>query len=308
MRSNLLLPLSLVVALAASSARAMNGFDLSNLTVPRTEVFSGGPPRDGIPSIDEPKFDSVTNASWLQDGDLVVGVSIGDEHRAYPIRILVWHEIVNDTVGGKPVAVTYCPLCGTAMTFEREIKGTVHTFGVSGLLYQSDVLMFDRETESLWSQLAIKSLSGPRVNQPLVWLPSTLSTWKSWKEAHPDSRILSRETGEQRDYDHMPYQGYEDREDTIFPVPAHRTELGNKEWVLGLLVEGKALALPLSALAKKAAGPITVKVGESTILVTFDPVTRAASARRSDGETIPLVHVYWFAWQAFYPETVLWEV
>lgn len=307
MRTRLLLPLSLLIALAASPARGMNGFDLSALTVPRSEVFSGGPPRDGIPSIDKPKFDSVAAASWLEDEDLVVGVSIGGEARAYPIRILVWHEIVNDTVGGESVAVTYCPLCGTAMTFDRTVDGRTLSFGVSGLLYQSDVLMYDRETESLWSQLAMKSLSGPMVDRSLTWLPSDLVTWQAWREVHPDTLVLSRDTGEERDYDHLPYQGYEEREETIFPVPSHRTELPNKEWVVGLLVDGKALALPLAAMAEKKGADIPVTVGDATIMVRHDPDTRLVTARDAGGKVIPVVQVYWFAWQAFYPDTVLWE-
>jgi len=305
-RSRILL-LLLILAGLAPVAGAKNGFNLSNLTVPISEVFSGGPPRDGIPSIDDPKFESVAAASWLRDDDLVVGVSVGDEDRAYPIRILVWHEIVNDTVGGEAVAVTYCPLCGTAMTFDRRINGKTLSFGVSGLLYQSDVLMYDRETESLWSQLAMKSLSGPSVGLTLTWLPSDLVTWKVWRETHPDTLVLSRDTGERRDYDHLPYEGYEDHEETIFPVPAHRTELPNKEWVVGLLVDGAALALPVTALAEQKGADIPVTMGGSTITVRHDPGTRRVTAHRADGELIPLVHVYWFAWQAFYPDTVLWE-
>lgn len=285
-------------------------------TIPIHEIHQGGPPRDGIPSIDDPEFEEAKSADWMRDGDLVVAVGVGEEQRAYPIRILVWHEIVNDTVGGKPVAVTYCPLCGTAMTFERKIDGRELTFGVSGLLYQSDVLMFDRETESLWSQLAMESVSGEFVGTKLSWIPSRLQTWESWKAEHPGGRVLSRDTGSPRAYDRMPYEGYEDRPQLMFPVPAHRTELGNKEWVLGVLVGEEAVALPEKALASLAENGETlleVDVGETgkgggKVEVQYYSESRRAVVRDLQGDReLPVVHVFWFAWQAFYPETILWE-
>ena len=284
-----------------------NGFDLTNAAILVAEILSGGPPRDGIPSIDRPTFESVAAATWMRDDDLIVGVSIENDHRAYPLRILVWHEIVNDTVGGQPVAVTYCPLCGTAMTFGRRYGEKTLTFGVSGLLYQSDVLMFDRQTESLWSQLAMKSVSGPQVGTALKWLNSNLMTWKAWKEANPESKVLSRATGIPRDYDQMPYRGYEQNPQTIFPVPSHRTELGNKEWVAGVVVNGKAMAFPIKTLAEKNGGAATFPGGDSEITVSYDATTRKVTALRSDGGELPVVQVYWFAWQAFYPMTALWE-
>lgn len=284
-----------------------NGFDLSNATVPVSDILSGGPPRDGIPSIDRPKFETAAQADWLQDDDLVFGISIGDDQRAYPLRILVWHEIVNDVVGGQPVAITYCPLCGTAMAFDRQFGGKTLTFGVSGLLYQSDVLMYDRQTESLWSQLAIKSVSGTHAGTALRWLPGDLMTWKAWKEAHPDSTLLSRETGFSRNYSRMPYQGYEERPGTLFPVPRHRDELGNKEWVLGIIVDGKAIALPIKKLAALDGKPAVIQTGMSQVEVRYDPERRQATVQEMGGSILPSVQVYWFAWQAFYPGTVLWE-
>ena len=128
----------------AGEPASLNGFALTNPQVPIAEIRSGGPPRDGIPAIDQPVFVAGNSARFLRDDDLVVSFSEGGETRAYPLRILVWHEIVNDTVGGRPVAVTYCPLCGTAMVFDRRVGDRTLSFGVSGLLYQSDVLMYDR--------------------------------------------------------------------------------------------------------------------------------------------------------------------
>jgi len=301
----------LISALAAApplAAQERNGFDVSNATVPLPQILSGGPPRDGIPSIDRPRFEDAAAASrWLGDEDLVVGVSVGDEHRAYPLRILVWHEIVNDTVGGLPVAVTYCPLCGTSMTFERRQGDDLLTFGVSGLLYQSDVLMFDRETESLWSQLAMESVSGPRVGQRLEWVPSPQMTWEAWRASRPGTKVLSRETGFPRDYDRMPYQGYEDQPETMFPVPHYRDELGNKEWVAGVVHRGESGAFHMADLAERGSAAALVLGGEE-VLVRYDPDSKAAFAKLADGSELPVVQVFWFAWQAFYPDTQLWSI
>ncbi|MDF1738874.1 MAG: DUF3179 domain-containing protein [Verrucomicrobiales bacterium] len=308
-QSGFLLLLFLLVL--PEGSRARNGFNLTKAIIPIDEIFQGGPPRDGIPSIDAPAFEKVDEADWLKDEDLIVAVEVGDEQRAYPLRILVWHEIVNDTVGGTPLAITYCPLCGTAMTFSRVYDGKTLTFGVSGLLYQSDVLMYDRETESLWSQLAMKSLSGKFVEEELKWIPSRLQTWKSWKAEHPRGKVLSRKTGFQRDYDRMPYEGYEDRPETIFPVPEHRKELGNKEWILGVRHGDASIALPeksLTSVAENGSSEVEIEVGGKGLLIQYKVDSRAAKVTdRATGNELPVVHVYWFAWQAFYPDTTLWQ-
>ncbi len=303
--------LFLFILVLPEGSRARNGFNLTKAIIPISEIYQGGPPRDGIPSLDTPVFENVDEVDWLNDEDLIVAVGVGEDHRAYPLRILVWHEIVNDTVGETPLAITYCPLCGTAMTFLREYEGKTVTFGVSGLLYQSDVLMYDRETESLWSQLAMKSVSGKFVEQKLKWIPSGLQTWKSWKSEHPKGKVLSRETGFQRDYDRMPYEGYEDRPGTLFPVPEHRRELGNKKWVLGVRDGDTAIALPeesLASVAKNGSVAIEIEAGDKVILVHYEVDSRKAKVSdRATGLELPVVHVYWFAWQAFYPETILWK-
>ena len=168
-----------------AQSQSLNGFDLSNASIPRDDIFRGGPPRDGIPSIDDPRFVASSSVDYLDDGDIVIGFAQGGTARAYPTRILVWHEIVNDEVDGEPIAVTYCPLCGTAMVFRRSVGGRQRTFGVSGLLYQSDVLMYDRESESLWSQLAMRAVAGPAEGTELEWLPSEHMTWKASADEVP---------------------------------------------------------------------------------------------------------------------------
>ncbi len=288
-------------------AQSLNGFDLSDASIPVSDILSGGPPRDGIPAIDKPKFAPANRVTFLNDDDKVFGVSFGKDRRAYPIRILDFHEIVNDVVGKQPVVITYCPLCGTAMAFDRRFGEKTLSFGVSGLLYQSDVLMYDRQTESLWSQLAMQSVSGEKVGAKLKWLPGELMTWKAWREKYPDSSVLTTETGYRRDYRSPPYQGYEQRPETIFPVPKNRLELGNKEWIAGVIVNSKAVAFSLGKLAGNATHKATVKVGDTLLDATYNPVTREIQVTGKDGKSLPVVQVFWFAWQAFYPETILWN-
>lgn len=286
-------------------AQTKNGFDLSNASINDEEILSGGPPRDGIPSIDRPKFIATKKVDYLRDGDIVIGLVRGDTARAYPTRILIWHEIVNDVIGGDAVAVTYCPLCGTAMVFGRKIDGKMRTFGVSGLLYRSDVLMYDRESESLWTQLAMKAVSGPAVGNELTWLPSEHLTWKAWREKYPNGEVLSTDTGYNRNYRGEAYSSYFASDETMFPVPHTRKELPNKTWVIGVIIDGKAKAYPVSDLP--ADKGIEDKVGGKKLVVRYDAGKRYPTITGPEGEQMPSVMVFWFAWQAFYPKTGLWK-
>jgi hypothetical protein len=180
------------------------------------ELLSGGPPRDGIPSIDEPKFVSPDKAAaWLANNEPVIALEIGGDARAYPLQILTWHEIANDTVGDVPVAVTFCPLCNSAITFDRRLDGKVYEFGTSGLLRNSDLVMYDRTTESLWQQLTGEAIIGDLTGQRLAFLPSSLVSFADFKDAYPDGFVLSRDTGYNRSYGRNPYAGY----DTIGSSP-----------------------------------------------------------------------------------------
>lgn len=173
----MLLSIFLLIGFSVLSAKPFKkGFDLGNATIPLKDIKDGGLRRDGIPAIDSPEFLGIEEAKYLKEQNLVISVSHHGETRAYPIRILNYHEIVNDTIGDLSFSVTYCPLCGTGMVFNREIEGEVTTLGVSGLLFQSDVLLYDRASESLWSQLQMRSISGSRVGKQLEWLASEFIT------------------------------------------------------------------------------------------------------------------------------------
>lgn len=285
-----------------------NGFDISRLSIPAEEILKGGPGRDGIPAISDPKFVNAADVDYLKSEDLVIGVIQDNDVRAYPLRILVWHEVVNDTVGGLNLAITYCPLCGTAMVFERDFLGKEFTFGVSGLLYQSDVLLYDHQTESLWSQIKQEAVSGGMLKFKLKWVPSELMTWAAWKTMFPESKVLSIDTGYNRSYSREAYIDYKDSPDTFFDVPQNRTDLPPKDWVVGVIVLGTPKAYPLDALEKLGAKTLEDTVGGVKINVQYDPEKKwARFTMAKTGDPIPHVNVYWFAWQAFYPGTLIYQ-
>jgi hypothetical protein len=174
------------------------------------EILSGGPPRDGIPSIDDPQFVSIDEAAdWLADNEPVIALEIEGEARAYPLQILTWHEIANDTVGDIPVAVTFCPLCNSALVFDRRVDGETLEFGVSGLLRNSDLIMYDRTTETLWQQFTGEAIIGDLVGEQLEFVPSGLVSFAEFREAYPEGMVQSRETGFSRSYGQNPYAGYD---------------------------------------------------------------------------------------------------
>jgi hypothetical protein len=297
---------ALLAALPIAGAVAQNGFDLSNATVPRNEIVPGGPPRDGIPSIDRPQFVKPNEVDFLSNEDRVLSVKIDNEVRAYPLRILTLHEIVNDQIGDQQFAVTYCPLAGSGIVFDGRLDGRKLSFGVSGLLFQSDLVMYDRETESLWPQIAMKAVSGPQAGAALRWLPSEEMTWGAWRKAHPDGKVLSTKTGYARDYGGHAYASYEQSSETMFPVKWSRPELPKKSWVIGVIVNGQAKAYALDDLKKQSR--LEDNVAGTQIELAYDPVTRRAEiTNKQNGQAVPFTMAYWFAWQAFYPKTELFR-
>lgn len=178
-------------------------------TIDLSVLRSGGPPPDGIPSIDEPVFHAAATVDYLSPTDPVVSLEINGDARAYPLDIMLWHELVNDTVGGVPVSVAYCPLCNSVTVYERTIDGNVLDFGVSGLLFNSSLVMFDRQTETIWSHFTGQPLYGALGESELVALPATIAGFGDWVAEHPEGLVLSRDTGESRNYGVNPYPGYD---------------------------------------------------------------------------------------------------
>lgn len=289
-----------------SLAQSLNGFDLKDALVPSAAIARGGPPRDGIPAIDRPRFVSAAQ-SGLGDKDRVLGIARGGVTRAYPVRILNWHEVVNDRIGGEFVAITYCPLCGTGVAFSARVAGKDVAFGVSGLLYNSDVLLYDRTTDSLWSQLLGQAISGPLKGQRLEPVPLTHTTWADWRQRHPGTEVLSIQTGFARDYASDPYAGYDRIATLMFDVQHKDERLPLKEWVLGLKLGGEARAYPFSVLAQRvdAQGRLRDKLGSQPVEIRFDREHQSAEAFDAAGRPLQVVMAFWFAWVAFNPRTTV---
>lgn len=302
-----LIAITMATSISPVGAQTKNGFDVSNASIPVDEIMSGGPPRDGIPALIDPRFESVRQAElWMRPEDRLLALEIGSEAKAYPLRILNWHELVNDRIDDRAVLVTYCPLCGTGMAFDPVVRGQRRIFGVSGLLYNSDVLMYDRGTESLWSQIARRAVTGPLLGSTLELLPLVHTTWGRWRREHPDGLVLSRGTGHERDYDRDPYLTYASDPGALFPVSHRDPRLPEKELVLGVEREGAVTAFPLSAL-EGGPRPVRARVGREDVFVYWFRDSWTAFATDTKGRRIPATIAYWFAWSAFHPDTHVWH-
>src|SRR5574341_2358257 len=216
-----------------SGAQSEFKTDFSKHSVPYSEILSGGPPKDGIPAITTPKFVSVSAANvWLKPLEPVILVRVGDEARAYPIQILIWHEIANDTVGGVPLIVTFCPLCNTAIAFNRTVNGEALDFGTTGRLRYSNLIMYDRQTETWWQQATGEAIAGELTETHLEFYPATIISWQDFKTSYPQGNVVSRETGYVRDYGYNPSVGYDDVDYPIFiyqgqPTPNQLTPVAH---------------------------------------------------------------------------------
>ncbi len=212
--------------------------------IPRERVVDGGPGQDGIPAIGNPIYDRVDRVGG-SERKLVVGYRAGSEAKALPHDILDWHEIVNDTLGGEPVVLSYCPLTGSALLWRASATAADPTFGVSGLLFNSNLILYDRETESHWLQMRVQAVEGTRRSEVPESLPLVETTLETWREMYPDSVLLTRETGYSREYDRYPYGSYRTDGDLLFEVEPRDRRLAEKARVLGVWVEDAARAWPI---------------------------------------------------------------
>ncbi len=227
--------------------------DFSKRNVDYSEIFSGGPPPDGIPAIDNPIFETVEAADeWLADDWPVMFFEINDDVRAYPLAILIHHEIVNDVVADIPVTLTFCPLCNSTIAFDRTLAdGRVLDFGTTGNLRNSDLVMYDRTTNSWWQQFTGEGIVGELTGTQLEFLPSQIIAWSDFKANHPEGQVLSRETGFTRSYGNNPYAGYDSiNSNPIFPVSGDDGRLLPKDRVVALQIDGLDIAYPFSILSE----------------------------------------------------------
>jgi len=281
----------------------VNGFEIEEPTVPIDEIRVGTATRDAIPSIDDPDFISASDADFMSSDDKVIGLKINEEVRAYPMKILTWHEIVNDRVEGKPVVISYCPLCRSAYVFSRLIDVEPFNFAVSGLLYNSNVVMYDRDTESLWSQIKGEAINGPKKGTELEVIDATSTTWEDWTKEHPTTRVLSKKTGYDRNYERSPYGDYSENRDLMFPVGETSERFHPKALIGGIEINGKHKAYPIPVLEKMDKTTFSDRFQEVTLKINFDPLAKEVEITTSEGEKINVSHLYWFAWYAFHPET-----
>lgn len=289
--------------------------DFTRYRVPLSEFRSGGPGKDGIPALDRPRFLRVADTTFLQPQEPVIALTLAGRARAYPLQILVWHEIVNDVVGGVPVAVTFCPLCNTAIAFDRRVGGRTLTLGTTGNLRNSDLVMYDRQTESWWQQFGGEGLLGRYAGARLRELPARIVAWGSFRVQHPNGRVLSRETGYSRPYGENPYAGYDDVSSPAF-FPTHNADdkrLPPKERVVFLERNGSAVAIPFSTLAKKRRVELTLagrrlevrwEAGVSSALDSGEIAAGrdvGAAQVLERGRPVAFSEPFWFAVAAFRP-------
>jgi len=274
-------------------------FDTTGLTIPRDQIRSGGPPKDGIPSLTDPKTAAVAKAGFA-DGDRMVVVTAGGVTRAYPIKVLNWHEAINDKLGETPIAVIYCPLCDSVSVVDRRVDGDTLEFGISGLLYNSNVLLYDRKHDALWSQVGLEAVSGPHAGQSLQHLPWAITTFDDLKRQHPDATVVTTATGHRRDYDRNPYARYFADDRLMFPVAHRDRRLTLKQPVVGVRIGDRARAYPVNRIAE-AEGGLTNRLGDHKITLTADAEGNVAvTDAPAEAKT---VHTFWFAWVAFHPKT-----
>lgn len=268
--------------------------DLSKTSIALSELRAGGPPKDGIPAIHNPRFVSNREAgTWLHPKEPVLMVEHGEEARAYPLQILIFHELVNDKIGDVPILASYCPLCNSALTFDRRIDGKTLTFGVSGMLRNSDMIMYDRQTDSLWQQFTGEGLVGAMTGKRLDIVSSQVVAFEQFTKSFPKGQILSRNTGYRMQYGRSPYAGYEFSSRLMFPVPMKRTPpVRPMERVVAITLGGKTRAYPFEYLRKR--GAVEGKAKGQRYVVFYEPSTLTTmDARRIvDGRAIGSAGVF----------------
>jgi hypothetical protein len=255
-------------------ANAQFSTDFSKHSIPYNEILSGGPPKDGIPAIDTPLFIDVEEADeWLQSQEAVIVLQIENVSRAYPVQILMYHEIVNDTVDGFGVSVTYCPLCNTAVAFERTFDGQFLDFGTTGYLRYSNLVMYDRQTETWWQQATGEGIAGEYTGERLTFVPVSIISWEGFMTEYPDGKVLSRETGYSRDYGRNPYTGYDNVNSSPFLYAGPETPdlLPAMTRVITIDLEDEAVAYPFPVIQQVHV--VNDSVGSVPIVVFWEPET-----------------------------------
>jgi hypothetical protein len=296
--------------------RAGFSTDFSKATVSLDTIFSGGPPKDGIPSIDDPRFERARDISWLGDREPVIRLELDENVKAYPLQILIWHEIVNDRIGSVPVSVTYCPLCNSSIVFDRRLDNEVLDFGTTGLLRNSDLVMYDRQSETWWQQFTGKGIVGKYSGRDLKMIPSRVIAFGEFRKEHPDAEVLARPVPPRRNYGHNPYVGYDSRS---APYPLYQGELPDNINPMARVVvvrdDDQTFAATLEHVRSENTVELSDKVqlrwtGEQASVLDRSEtengraIGSVEAVRTGGAQEIPLVHDVTFAFvvHAFHPE------
>lgn len=310
MTKHLIITVVLLVSLASAQERK---FDSNLLTdffkitkdsqsdYPIKDIFQGCPAVDCIPSIDKPEFILADKVDFIKDTDLIMAVTIGNKTRVYPTTTLQQHEIVNDQLGDIPFAVTYCPLCGTGVVFSRKVKGEVVEFGVSGVLHGSDLVMYDRKNKNLWQQLTGQSFAGPDRGYQLTSIPVVMTDWKTWKNAHPMSEVLSNNKDEIKDN----YDNYRNSDKMMFGGVTD-PRLNPKRVVYGFKIDQQAVAIDFDMIKTKK--HFELKVGTTVVRIQYLDDGTVKIKNKGNKLTYELQRSYWFAWYTFNPNTLLFKM
>jgi hypothetical protein len=288
-----------------TKSRSWNDFDVSNASVSKDKIVAGGPIRDAIRSVDEPEFvDAAAAEQWVAPANTVIGLSVGDVAHAYPVHLLEYHQVVNDELAGVPVVLSYDPIAGVPLAFERRLSGRTLEFGVSGLVYQSNFLLYDRESESLWLPWTGEAIAGPMLGKRLARLRVRQEPYAAWLHRHPDSLVLARPLLKQIDYRYSPYSSYWGSETIPFPVDSTDPAYHPKEVMVGLRVDGKSRAY-LGSIMVGAGGRVIDDFVGRKVRIAYD--TQTSTFTWQIPEDVEVTEAYWFAWKALEPDTEVWQ-
>lgn len=276
--------------------------DKSKRSIELSELSQGCPKVDCIPAIDHPQFDVISKIDFLHSEDVMMTIDYNGVQKSYPRKIMQTHEIVNDHFGDKPLAMTYCPLCGTSVAFIPMVENERVEFGVSGVLHNSDLVMYDRKTRSLWGQITGRGIVGPQTGTQLKRIAVGLLTWKELKVEYPNTQVLLPPTDKTERYQNFHYQKYIESEKIMFPVAIADARLAAKKVVYGVEVDGKYIAYESEYLKKRS--PMVESFGDRTLAVAYEKGMVSAKDKKT-GEQFDVLRVYWFAWFAFHPDTQL---
>ncbi len=279
---------------------AANYFELTNLEIPISEIYPGAEQRTGIPVLSAPSFEDASQAgNWLEEDEMVLGVTYNGVSKAYPLRVISWHEVVNDKFGNENVMVTFCALTHTGQAY----KGS--DTGVSAMVFNNNTLFYDNNTRSLWSQVTGQAVSGEMSGKYLDTVPVVYTSWKEWKMMHTETVVLSTSNSDDIDYGQAAYSQYENTIELPFPVSYTNKRLPLKSKVVGLEVDGKFKAYPFSMLNNNT-GLVEDYFNGMKVRIQFNAETGSAYTTDEEGKLLPVVVAYWYAWYAHHTDTKIY--